>query len=99
MDVLFILKRREDYNAQLHSHIGLSTGLYNSASYVSNVLNQNGIDSKIEVVIDNNCIDLVLFFNVRLHTTIEHPFIPEIKFFRDGDRRAQDKGSVIGLQK
>ena len=55
--VLFILKRREDYNAVLHSHVGLSTGLFNSASFVNDMLNHSGIDSELEVAIDNNCID------------------------------------------
>ena len=56
-NVLFILKRREDYQAELHSHIGLSTGLYNSASFVNDMLNDLGIDSELELAIDNNCID------------------------------------------
>ena len=55
--VLFILKRREDYQAELHSHIGLSTGLYNSASFVNDMLNDLSIDSELELAIDNNCID------------------------------------------
>lgn len=55
--VLFILKRREDYNSQKHSKIGLTTGLYNSASFVCNMLNELGVESKTAVVIDNNCID------------------------------------------
>jgi len=55
--VLFILKRRDDYNATMHSHVGLSTGLYNSASFVNQMLLDLGIDSHLEVAIDNNCID------------------------------------------
>lgn len=55
--VLFILKRREDYNAMIHSHVGLSTGLYNSASYVCEMLNESGVSAALEVAIDNNCID------------------------------------------
>ena len=52
--VLFILKRREDYNLDKHSHIGLSTGLYNSASFMNQMLKDAGIDSELSVVIDNN---------------------------------------------
>ena len=55
--VLFILKRREDYNATTHSHIGLSTGLYNSASFMDTMLNDRGIESVLEVAIDNNHIE------------------------------------------
>lgn len=53
--VLFILKRREDYN---NSHKeGMQTGLYNSASYMNQMLLDNGIESTMSIVIDNNCID------------------------------------------
>lgn len=54
---LFILKRREDYNAVTHSAIGLSTGLYNSAKFVVDMLNETGHDAAIEVATDNNDID------------------------------------------
>ena len=57
--VLFILKRREDYNAITHSHIGLSTGLYNSANFMNEMLANNGVESNLEVAIDNNCICLL----------------------------------------
>ena len=55
--ILFILKRREDYNAEKHSHIGLNTGLYNSANFMHEMLRNNGIETKLFVAIDNNCID------------------------------------------
>ena len=55
--VLFILKRREDFNEGVHTSIGLQTGLYNSANFMNNMLNDHGIDSKLVVVIDNNDID------------------------------------------
>jgi len=55
--VLFILKRREDFNAKVHSHIGLSTGLYNSAKFMDDMLQDNNIESHLEIAIDNNCID------------------------------------------
>ena len=54
--VLFILKRREDFNAVTHNHVGLSTGLYNSAKFMDDMLTNNGIESNLEVAIDNNCI-------------------------------------------
>jgi len=55
--ILFILKRSEDYNAELHSAIGLSTGLYNSAKFVNDMMVDNGFDSNLVVVTDNNDID------------------------------------------
>jgi hypothetical protein len=55
--ILFLLKRREDYSAEKHSKHGLSTGLYNSAKFVSDMLRTEGYKSNMEVAIDNNCID------------------------------------------
>jgi hypothetical protein len=55
--ILFILKRREDYNPDKHSHVGLSTGLYNSASFMNNMLVDAGFESNLVVVTDNNDID------------------------------------------
>lgn len=57
VDVLFILKRREDFNSDVHTSIGLTTGLYNSANFMNELLNACGIKSKLVVVIDNNDID------------------------------------------
>ena len=58
-DVLFILKRRENYSALAPdaNSKNMSTGLFNSASFVSNMLNDAGISSVMEIAIDNNCID------------------------------------------
>lgn len=56
-EILFLLKQREDYNPVQHSVVGLSTGLFNSANFIINMLNNNGVDAKIEICIDNNCID------------------------------------------
>jgi len=79
--LLFILKRREDYSYTLHSsHIGLSTGLYNSASFVVDMLNKNGIPSKIEVVIDNNDIDRVVNAYKPTHVIIESLWVTPAKF-------------------
>jgi len=78
--VLFILKRREDYNAVVHSHIGLSTGLYNSASFVHRNLIENGVLSKLVVVVDNNDIDReVTKFNPT-HVIIEALWVVPSKF-------------------
>lgn len=55
--ILFILKRREDFNEVEHSANGLSTGLFNSATFCKDMLTEAGIESKIVVVVDNNDID------------------------------------------
>jgi hypothetical protein len=56
-DVLFLLKRREDFSPVLHNKVGLQTGLWNSANYTKDMLVNNRINSNLEVVIDNNDID------------------------------------------
>jgi len=78
--VLFILKRREDYNAVLHSNVGLSTGLYNSASFMNNMLVDQGIDSQLEVAIDNNCIDRLVNKHKPTHVIIEALWVVPTKF-------------------
>lgn len=79
--VLFILKRREDYNAVMHSHVGLSTGLYNSASFVHEMLLKNGVESKLSVVIDNNCIDREVTQYKPTHVIIEALWVVPTKFY------------------
>lgn len=79
--VLFILKRKDDYNiARDSSHIGLSTGLYNSASFVHHMLNDMGIESHLEVVIDNNCIDRVVTKYRPTHAIVEALWVVPTKF-------------------
>jgi len=78
--ILFILKRREDFNAAMHSQIGLSTGLYNSASFVDNMLRDLGIDSALEVAIDNNCIDRLVTKHRPTHVIIEALWVVPSKF-------------------
>jgi hypothetical protein len=69
--LLFILKRREDYNAILHNNIGLSTGLYNSAKFMNDMMVESGFDSNLEVAIDNNCIDRLITKHKPTHVIIE----------------------------
>jgi hypothetical protein len=58
IDVLFILKRKEDYGIQhFEEPKGLSTGLLNSATFMKDMLLDLGISAELEVAIDNNCID------------------------------------------
>jgi hypothetical protein len=79
--VLFICKRREDYNDDSsYSHEGVSTGLLNSARFVSDMLSKNGIESKISIVQDNNCIDREVTAFKPTHVIIEALWVVPEKF-------------------
>lgn len=78
--VLFILKRRQDYNAEKHSANGLSTGLFNSASFMVDMLNDNGIEAHLEIAIDNNCIDRLVTKHRPTHVIIEAIWVVPTKF-------------------
>jgi len=78
--VLFILKRREDFNPVKHNPMGLSTGLYNSASYIVNMLNYKGVHAKLDVAIDNNCIDRLVTQFKPTHVVVEAMWVTPAKF-------------------
>jgi hypothetical protein len=78
--VLFLLKRREDYNSVLHSNIGLSTGLYNSAKFVSDMLDKSGVQSRLVVCKDNNDIDREVNNYKPSHVIIEALWVVPSKF-------------------
>jgi hypothetical protein len=80
VNVLFVLKRREDFNSVIHNKIGLTTGLYNSANFMNEMLVNNGVDSNIEVVIDNNDIDRVVTLHRPTHVIIEALWVVPPKF-------------------
>lgn len=78
--ILFILKRREDFNPIKHSPKGLSTGLFNSASFMEQMLNDMGIEARLEVAIDNNCIDRLVQTHKPTHVIIEALWVVPSKF-------------------
>jgi hypothetical protein len=79
--ILFILKRREDYNHAKHSsHLGLSTGLFNSANFVNGMLTEIGYTSKMVVVHDNNDIDRECTAFRPTHVIIEALWVVPTKF-------------------
>ena len=78
--VLFILKRREDYNPDKHNVKGLSTGLFNSASFMQKMLTDAGIEAELEVAIDNNCIDRLVNKHKPTHVVIEALWVVPSKF-------------------
>lgn len=78
--VLFILKRKEDFNPIKDSKIGLTTGLYNSASFMNDMLISGGVESKIVVVVDNNDIDREVSIFKPTHVIIEALWVVPTKF-------------------
>jgi len=79
--ILFILKRKNNYDVIKDSNIGMSTGLYNSASFMNDMLNNAGIESHISVVIDNNCIDREVTKHKPTHVIIEALWVVPSKFY------------------
>jgi hypothetical protein len=78
--VLFIVKRKEDYNAVTDSNIGLSTGLYNSCNFVVEMLVAAGVEAKMVVVVDNNDIDREVTAYRPTHAIIEALWVVPPKF-------------------
>ncbi len=78
--VLFILKRREDFDPVKHNSVGLSTGLFNSATFMSDMLVAAGVDARLEVAIDNNCIDRLVTKHRPTHVIIEALWVVPTKF-------------------
>ena len=77
MKILFILKHRENpYNSgssdnYSYSSSLLSSGLYNSANFVCEMLNDSGVEAIMEHAIDNNCIDRLVTKHKPTHVIIE----------------------------
>lgn len=78
--ILFILKRKEDFNPNIDKHIGVTTGLYNSASFVNEMLLNNGVRSELVVVKDNNDIDREVTRYKPTHVVIEALWVVPTKF-------------------
>jgi len=69
--ILFVLKRREDYDPIKHSEISKQCGLFNSIDYVHNMLLSLGHDSQLSICIDNNCINGYVYKFKPTHVIIE----------------------------
>jgi len=78
--VLFILKRRPDFDAKEHTHVGLSTGLYNSAKFMNDMLIEHNIESHLEVVEDYNRIDKFVTLHRPTQCIIEAIWVIPEKF-------------------
>ena len=83
--VLFILKYRTvyDYGEPCHEkdQQGLSSGLLNSAQFVSDMLNVSGVESKLVQVVDANCIDKEVYAYKPTHVFLEALWVPPAKFY------------------
>lgn len=60
--VLFILKQRQNYDEQKEKGVqhfakSMVTGMFNSVTFIANMLNEAGVVSKVVIVVDNNSID------------------------------------------
>lgn len=79
---LFLLKKREDYNTDLanFNNFTVMTGMYNSSTFVSDMLNSNGIESKVKVLTDNNDIDRAVTEYKPTHVFIEGLWVVPEKF-------------------
>jgi CRISPR/Cas system CSM-associated protein Csm3 (group 7 of RAMP superfamily) len=66
--VLFILKERLTSHSNFTT---ISSGLFNSAHFVVDMLNKNGIETHLVEVKDNNCIDREVKKHNPTHVVIE----------------------------
>ena len=76
MRVLFILKSGCGYGHWSHK----SSGLFNSASACAQMLEDDGIPSKVVEVVDNNCIDREVHKFRPTHVIIEALWVVPEKF-------------------
>lgn len=78
--ILFILKRREDFDPLKHTKEGMQTGLFNSATFVKDMLNDNNVESKLFIAKDNNDIDREIKTFDPTHVIIEALWVVPQKF-------------------
>jgi hypothetical protein len=69
--ILFVLKRREDFDPSKHVEISQQCGLYNSIYYVHNMLLSQGFESQLSICIDNNCINGYIYKFKPTHVIVE----------------------------
>ena len=78
--ILFILKKREDYDQEKHIRSELQTGLYNSAQFMNKMLLELDFISHIAIVNDNNDIDREVTKFKPTHVIIEALWVVPTKF-------------------
>jgi len=77
--VLFVCKKRQSSGPGPYAKL-TSSGLLNSATFVNNMLNKNGIESHIVDIIDNNSIDSEVHKFRPTHVVIEALWVVPNKF-------------------
>lgn len=82
MKVLFVCKYRHTYQdeADCSSSTVLSSGLYNSARMVTEMMREHGVDAALVHAIDNNCIDKLVTDAQATHVVIEAFWVVPEKF-------------------
>lgn len=78
--ILFVLKRREDFDPAQHTKEGMQTGLFNSATFVKDMLNDSDIESQLFIAKDNNDIDRAATAFRPTHVIIEALWVVPQKF-------------------
>ena len=78
--ILFVLKRREDFDPEKHTKEGMQTGLFNSATFVKDMLNVGGVESQLFIARDNNDIDRAVTAFKPTHVVIEALWVVPQKF-------------------
>jgi hypothetical protein len=76
--ILFVLKKRRLYN--MPSAKTLHSGLFNSATFVNDMLNQSGVESYLVQVDDNNAIDREVLKYKPTHVIVEALWVIPEKF-------------------
>jgi len=77
--ILFILKKREDTDNAGNKKL-IQTGLFNSSTYLNEILNKMNIESVVDIAIDNNCIDRIVTKHRPTHVIIEALWVVPTKF-------------------
>ena len=82
---LIVLKLRQAYYELSHDLENVdkqqvATGMFNSATFVSDMLQDRGIESKVVVVVDNNCIDREVTAFRPTHVFVEGYWVVPEKF-------------------
>jgi hypothetical protein len=78
--ILFILKKKEGLESDDLYSKAQATGLFNSANYMHEMLVAAGIDSAIDIAIDNNCIDRLVAEHRPTYVIIEALWVVPSKF-------------------
>jgi len=77
---LFVLKLRSGYDCGYSYNSVLNSGLFNSARYIVDMLNEHGVEAKLVQVIDANSIDKEIHDYQPTNVICEAIWVPPAKF-------------------